>query len=54
MNVQYSDSDFYANSKELFKDIKQNNHIFIFKGGERHPVWGHKYNRKFRLCHDID
>jgi len=54
MTVTYSNDDFYKNSKEMFKDIKDNNHIFIFKGWERHPVWGHKYNRAFRLCHDID
>ncbi len=54
MEVTYSNNDFYKNSKEMFADVQNNNHIFIFKGGERHPVWGHKYNRAFRLVHDID
>lgn len=42
----------YADSKELFDDIAQNNHVFIFSLYNEHPLWDEATNQKFRTIHD--
>ncbi len=50
----------YANSKEMRKDVADNNHLYFFTGGEPHPFLdkvdpktGYSYNEMFRALHDI-
>lgn len=52
----------YANSKEMAADVKNNNHLYFFQGGDfpvDHPMakvdpkTGLTYNDKFRAVHDL-
>jgi hypothetical protein len=45
-------ADSYENSKALFDDIAQNNHVFIFSLCNEHPLWDEQTNQKFRAVHD--
>jgi hypothetical protein len=45
-------ADSYENSKALFDDIAQNNHVFIFSLFNEHPLWDEATNQKFRAVHD--
>ena len=45
-------ADSYADSKALFDDIAQNNHVFIFSLYNEHPLWDEATNQKFRAVHD--
>ena len=44
--------DSYADSKALFDDIAQNNHVFIFSLYNEHPLWDEATNQKLRAVHD--
>ncbi len=52
----------YANSAEMVKDVRENNHLYFFRGGEppkNHPMSGVDpesgltYNEEFRAVHDL-
>lgn len=52
----------YANSKEMVEDVKNNKHLYFFRGGElpegnplaqADPKTGLTYNDKFRAIHDL-
>lgn len=45
-------ADSYPDSKALFDDIAQNNHVFIFALYNEHPLWDEETNIKFRAVHD--
>lgn len=45
-------ADSYPDSKALFDDIAQNNHVFIFSLYNEHPLWDEQTNQKFRAVHD--
>jgi hypothetical protein len=45
-------ADSYADSKALFDDIAQNNHVFIFSLYNEHPLWDEQTNQKLRAVHD--
>jgi hypothetical protein len=42
----------YADSSELFDDIAQNNHVFVFSLYNEHPLWDEATNQKLRAVHD--
>lgn len=42
----------YANSKELCEDVLNNKHMWVFTGGDVHPLLG-ETNNKFRAVHDL-
>ena len=42
----------YANSAAMMADVK-NNHLWVFEGGEPHPLMTPEQNWKFRAIHDI-
>lgn len=42
----------YTDSKALFDDIAQNNHVFIFSLFNEHPLWDEATNQKLRAVHD--
>ena len=50
----------YANSMEMMKDVRDNNHMYFFQGGDPHPFLneldpktGFTANDKFRAVHDL-
>jgi hypothetical protein len=54
----------YANSEEMMEDLRENNHLFFFTGGDPHPFMGGysgitvngielTYNDVFRAVHDF-
>lgn len=49
----------YANSEEMSRDIRENNHLYFFQGGEPHPLFnvpdqnGITANDKLRAIHDL-
>ena len=50
----------YANSREMVKDVRDNNHIYFFQGGDPHPFLnavdpktGFTANDKLRAVHDL-
>ena len=50
----------YANSLEMVKDVRDNNHLYFFQGGDPHPFLneldpktGFTANDKFRAVHDL-
>lgn len=50
----------YANSMEMMKDVRDNNHMYFFQGGDPHPFLneldpktGFTTNDKFRAVHDL-
>jgi len=50
----------YANSREMVKDVRDNNHIYFFQGGDPHPFLnavdpktGFTTNDKLRAVHDL-
>ena len=50
----------YANSREMVKDVRDNNHIYFFQGGDPHPFLGEvdpetgfTANDKLRAVHDL-
>jgi hypothetical protein len=45
-------ADSYVDSKALFDDIAQNNHVFIFSLYNEHPLWDEATNQKLRAVHD--
>lgn len=42
----------YKDSSELFDDIAQNNHVYVFSLYNEHPLWCEEINQKFRAVHD--
>lgn len=42
----------YKNSRELFHDIDENNHMYVFYGGDDHPFLSREDNYKLRAIHD--
>jgi len=42
----------YKTTQELFDDIAQNNHVFIFSLYNQHPLWDEATNQKLRAVHD--
>ena len=50
----------YANSREMVKDVRDNNHLYFFQGGDPHPFLnevdpqtGFTANDKLRAVHDL-
>jgi hypothetical protein len=50
----------YANSREMVKDVRDNNHLYFFQGGDPHPFLGEvdpetgfNANDKLRAVHDL-
>jgi hypothetical protein len=49
----------YQNSSEMVEDVRTNHHLYVFMGGEEHPLLGCGYNTEFtftavfRAVHDL-
>lgn len=43
----------YADSAEMRADVFNNNHIWVFEGGEPHPFLTQEQNTQFRAVHDL-
>lgn len=43
----------YQDSKEMMDDLLQNKHLYVYTGGENHPLFTRKENFKFRAVHDF-
>jgi len=43
----------YKNSAEMRKDVFENQHLWVFEGGEVHPYMTPEQNWKFRAVHDL-
>lgn len=61
IKTEFTDGDPYANSKEMTRDVMDNKHLFVYRGGEDHPLLGSKtadkngltLNEKLRAVHDF-
>lgn len=42
----------YHNSTEMRRDVADNKHLYVFEGGEPHPVLTDRENYEFRAVHD--
>jgi hypothetical protein len=42
----------YQSSREVFEDIADHNHLWVFLGGDDHPFLSRELNAKFRAVHD--
>lgn len=60
IKVEFIEGDPYKNSGEMLDDVVNNKHLFVYKGGEDHPLMGSSTadengvtaNEKFRAVHD--
>ena len=58
VKVEFTKDDPYKSSNEMMNDVKENNRLKVFTGGESHPLLGQKdvhgisLNDKFRAIHD--
>jgi hypothetical protein len=37
----------------MIEDVVNNHHLYVFDGGEDHPILSRKQNWKFRAIHDV-
>lgn len=42
----------YRDSKDMMDDLLQNNHLYVYSGGDDHPLFSRRENFKFRAVHD--
>jgi hypothetical protein len=42
----------YQNSREMMRDVIDNHHMWVFYGGDDHPLLSREENYKFRAIHD--
>jgi hypothetical protein len=42
----------YESSKDMMDDLLKNRHLYVYTGGEDHPIFTRKENFKFRAVHD--
>jgi hypothetical protein len=58
VKVEFTSTDPYKSSQEMFDDVDNNNHLKVFTGGDPNPLLGTKdaigisLNDKFRAVHD--
>jgi hypothetical protein len=43
----------YNDSKDMMDDLIANRHLYVYSGGEDHPLFTRKENFKFRAVHDF-
>ena len=43
----------YESSKDMMDDLLKNRHLYVYSGGEAHPIFTRKENFKFRAVHDF-
>jgi hypothetical protein len=43
----------YSDSKQMMDDLLSNRHLYVYTGGEDHPIFTRKENFKFRAVHDF-
>lgn len=53
VRIEYTDTDPYAGSKEMFQDVCANKRLKVFSGCSIHPAMSCKENRVFRAVHDL-
>lgn len=58
VKIEFTSGDPYPNSAEMMRDVRENNRLRVFTGGDAHPLLGAKdetgisQNDKFRAVHD--
>jgi len=43
----------YRDSAEMMDDVRKNRHLWVYSGGETHPLLGQRANWMFRAIHDF-
>ncbi len=43
----------YKNSEEMMEDLLKKAHLYVYTGGETHPIFSRQENFKFRAVHDF-
>lgn len=43
----------YADSAQMMEDVRKNNHLWVYSGGEDHAYLSREENWKFRAVHDL-
>lgn len=52
IDVEFTNTNPYENSTEMFTDIEQNNRLRVFRGGTPHTLIPRHINKQFRAVHD--